>query len=126
MINLINKQNGKSIGSNFEFDVEIKDSKNPESIDKPITAIITNIPIMNLLTAKNPYDEDSAQKRKLIDSLIDFIIKTNQPLSLVDDEYFVKMLSSFDNRLRLSLRQTVTNKLIPLKIEEKKTLFKNS
>ena len=83
-------------------------------------------PIKTLLTAKNPYDEDSAQKRKLIDSLIDFIIKTNQPLSLVDDEYFVKMLSSFDNRLRLSLRQTVTNKLIPLKIEEKKTLFKNS
>ena len=77
-------------------------------------------PIKTLLTAKNPYDEDSAQKRKLIDSVIEFINnqpKTNQPLSLEDDEYFAKMLSSFDNRLGLPCRQTFTSKLIQLKNE---------
>ena len=51
-INSINKKNGKSICSNFGFDVEINNSKNPDSIDKPITAIIAEIPIKTLLTAK--------------------------------------------------------------------------
>ena len=49
----------------------------------------------------------------------------NLPLSIVDDSSFVKMLSAFNNRLKLPCRQTLSKKLIPAKATEARTILQN-
>ena len=53
----------------------------------------------------------------MTDCVVDFIAETNQPLSLVDNSSFIKMLSKFDNKYKLPCRQTVTNKYLKEKVE---------
>ena len=49
----------------------------------------------------------------------------NLPLSIVDDPSFVKMLSAFNNRLKLPCRQTLSSTLIPAKAAAAKALLKS-
>ena len=59
------------------------------------------------------YDVNSARNKQLQDAVLKFIVKSAQPISLVDDAAFNEMLKVFDPRYKKSCRQTLTNKSIP-------------
>ena len=46
--------------------------------------------------------------KKLDKSVHNFIINSCQPLSIVDEENFIKKLATFDDRYKLKCRQTFT------------------
>ncbi len=84
----------------------------------------TPIPIKSFLLSRKPYSNDSLERIKLIDSVVNCIVKLNLPLSIVDEKPFIQMISDCNNRLRLPCRQTLTNKLIPAKAKEAKLVLK--
>jgi len=52
---------------------------------------------------------------RLIDSVVNCVVKLNLPLSIVDEEPFIKLLADCNNRFKIPCRQTLTKKLIPAK-----------
>ena len=77
-----------------------------------------------ILISKMPYTQDSKERHTLVDTVVNCIVKLNLPISIVDEPAFVKMLSSFNNRLRVPCRQTFTNTLIPAKASAAKLRLK--
>jgi hypothetical protein len=73
---------------------------NEEKQEKTISNLKT------MLMSLYPYNKDSIQYQKRLDAVVDFIIRTGQPLSLIDNPKFIKMLSMFDNKFRLPSRNT--------------------
>lgn len=45
-----------------------------------------------------PYPADSSRSQKLNKAVLNFLIQSNQPLSIVEDPSFVEMLKNFDSR----------------------------
>ena len=78
------------------------------------------VSIKQLLLGKNPFDKESERYKKLDEYLLNFIINSCQPLSIVDEENFVKMLAKFDDRYILKRRQTLTKTDLPKKMESTK------
>ncbi len=74
-----------------------------------------NTPLKSFLPSKASYDKNSVKSIRLVDHVLDFIVKMNMPLSIVDAKPFVNMISACNNKFRLPCRQTVTNKLVPPK-----------
>lgn len=74
-----------------------------------------NTPLKAFILSKNPFLDDSSEKIKLTGLVVDFIVKNNMPLSIVDNVHFVKLCNGLDSRYRLPCRQTMTNKIIPEK-----------
>jgi hypothetical protein len=68
--------------------------------------------IKNMLINKYPYGETSLQYLNRLNVLLDFIIRTGQPLSLVDNKYFIKLLAVFDDKFKQPHRQYVSKTLI--------------
>ena len=77
--------------------------------------------IKNSLLNKNAYDFDSDS---ITDHVVEFLAETNQPLSLVDNLAFIKLLSKLDNKYKLPRRQTITNKTLKDKAEIIKSKIK--
>ena len=46
--------------------------------------------------------------------------ETNQPLSIVDNPSFIKMLNKFDSKYKIPGRQTITKKFLKEKFEKVK------
>ena len=78
----------------------------------------------NCFSAKNPYDKESERYKKLDEPVLNFIINSCQPLSIVDEENIVKILATFDDRYKLKCRQTLTKTDIPKKLESAKIKLK--
>lgn len=56
----------------------------------------------------------SAKKRARIDkSVVDFIVKTCQPLSIVENENFKELMSVLNSKYSLPTRKTLTTSMIP-------------
>ncbi len=68
------------------------ESFEPQAKRKPLQSI------KEALIGKNPYAKDDPRKQELNQAVVKFIVKRHEPLSIVDDEDFVSMLSAFDNR----------------------------
>lgn len=69
---------------------------------------------MNESSIKNSffgYDIDSQKNKNLQNAVNDFIINTYQPLSLIDNHDFNKMLKSFDPKFKKTSRKNFTNKI---------------
>ncbi len=45
-----------------------------------------------------------------MDAVVEFICEDMQPISIVDNPKFVKLLSAFDNKFVIQCRQTVTDR----------------
>ena len=95
------------------FDITFSSPSSSSSTDSFKTP--SPMPIKTFLLSKTPYGKDSAERTKLIESVLNCIVKLNLPLSIVDEKPFIQMISDCNNRLRLPCRQTVSNKLIPAK-----------
>ena len=80
--------------------------------------------IKNSLLNKNAYDFDSDRFISITDHVVEFLAETNQPLSLVDNQAFIKLLSKLDNKYKLPGRQTITNKTLKDKAEIIKSKIK--
>jgi len=70
------------------------------------------INIKKLLANKFPYADSSAQFQKRLDAVFDFVVRTGQPISLMDNKQFVKLLAVFDDKFKLPTRQYFSNELI--------------
>lgn len=66
------------------------------------------------------------ERARLIDQVLNFIVKMNMPLSIVDAKPIVTMISACNNKLRLPCRQTVTNKLVPAKAAVAKKILRDN
>ena len=84
----------------------------------PVKGTVLSTPIKTFMLSKAPYASDSAERLKLVDSVINCIVKLNLPLSIVDAEPFVKLLSDCNNKFRVPCRQTLSKKLVPAKARE--------
>ena len=60
--------------------------------------------------------DDELNSKKLYDSLLKFIIGTNQPLSIVENKFFQELLQNLNKSYKVPSRSYLTNKLIPLKV----------
>ena len=63
------------------------------------------------------YCSSSQKYRDLEESMCNFILQTGQPLSIVDNKHFIKMLDSFDSKYKFSTRQRFSYEIVPLKFE---------
>ena len=81
--------------------------------------------IKSALLNENHYEVESIRYKTLTNHVIDFLTATNQPLSLVDNPSFIKMLNKFDNTYMLPGRQTITNKYVKTKVETVKRIIEN-
>ena len=54
------------------------------------------------------------------------VVKMNMPISIVENEAFVRFCSSMNNRFRVPCRQTLTNKIIPQQADSIKRRLKDS
>jgi len=86
--------------------------------------VSTPVPIKTFLLSKTPYSADSAERLRLIDSVVNCVVKLNLPLSIVDEEPFIKLLADCNNRFKIPCRQTLTKKLIPAKALKAKEQLK--
>lgn len=75
--------------------------------------------------SKAPYANDSVERAHLVDQVLEFIVKMNMPLSIVDAKPFVSMISACNNKFKLPCRQTVSKKLIPAKAAAAKKVLKD-
>ena len=86
-------------------------------------------PLKSFLLSKEPYQDNSLEKQCLNDLLVNYIVGSNQPLSIVDDPKLIKFLNKLNPKYRVPCRQTITNKLKPEKTKEAKNnlqlLFNN-
>jgi hypothetical protein len=78
--------------------------------------------IKNAYANINVYKGDSERHKNLTNAVVEFLVETNQPLSLVDNPSFIKMLNKFDNKYKLPCRQTITQKNIIEKFESVKQI----
>ena len=83
-------------------------------------SICTPSTIKNALLNKNHYDFESERYKVLTESILDFLAETNQPLSIVDNPSFIKMLNKFDSKYKIPGRQTITDKYLKEKFENVK------
>ncbi len=101
-------------------------AKHQDVYNKIVPAEKPEVPsIKDAFLGKNPYDRESARSQKLDDAVLNYIVNSSQPISVVDDKDFIEMLSAFDNRYKLKCRQTLTKTDIPKKLELIKTKLKN-
>ena len=98
--------------NNFEFNTPNKASRE-------------DTPLKQFLLSKTQYKNNSSEHLKLIDSVINCIVKLNLPLSIVDAEPFVKLISNCNNKFRIPCRQTLSKKLIPAKAREGKQVLRD-
>ena len=80
-------------------------TKNTKNINAP------NV-IKNSLLNANSYDFDTEKYKTISEHIIQFIAETNQPLSIVDEPSFIKLLSKLESKYKTPGRQTVTNKYL--------------
>lgn len=109
-----------------EFEVEFTNSNCQKIKASCSSQPYQSKPLKTFMASKIPYPDDSLRKAELVQHVVNFIVKSNQPLSLVEDKWFVAMLSGFDSKLKLPCRQTVMNKLVPDLYESKMELLKSS
>ena len=76
--------------------------------------------IKSFLLSKRPYTSDCKEVQDRTEAVFNYIVKTRKPISTVDDIWFTKLLSTFDNRYRIPCRQTFTNTIIPEKFNQLK------
>ena len=70
-----------------------------------------------MILNKNVYDKQSLKYKKLNEAVLNFIINTDQPISIIDNAHFIDMLRTFDDRFKPKCRQTITYTDIPEKLE---------
>jgi hypothetical protein len=66
---------------------------------------------------------ETPKSRDILNSLIAFIVATNQPLSLVDHSTFKAFVNNLNSKYKLPCRQNLTYSLIPKKANEIKKLI---
>ncbi len=107
-------------GTNFLNEISMQTTTSTLEYNTPIKKSSVNTPIKTFLLSKTPYSIDSTERLKLIDSLINCIVKLNLPLSIVDADPFIKFISDCNNKFSIPCRQTLTKKLIPEKARQGK------
>ena len=84
------------------FHLEVKYRNKKKATETPTS-------IKHSLLNTNAYATDSDKYRSITECVTEFLVETNQPLSLVDQQPFIKLVSKLDNRYKLPGRQTITN-----------------
>ena len=74
--------------------LKLRLSINIKDIESPIKSP-NSLSINDSFINSAPYCDFSLKYNSLLDSVTIFILHTAQPLSTVDDEYFIKMISAF-------------------------------
>ena len=110
----------KSMKRNM-FDTDNNIEVDSNNTNDEFSTPVKSTPIKTLLLSKTPYAADNVYRLKLLDSVIECIVKLNLPLSIVYEEPFSKMLSTANNKFRLPCRQTVTKRIIPDKAKQAKS-----
>ncbi len=117
---LTNKVRGQKIVRPL-FEVEMSSGISNE-LAAPFTPVKSTVgsksdtPLKALLLSNTPYHNNSVEKNKLINSLLDLIVEINLSISIVDHSALVKYTSHLNNRFRIPCRQTYTNTIIPQKV----------
>ena len=65
-----------------------------------------------------PYCQNSLKYQLLMKATTDFIVKSNQPLSRVNDKAFINLIAALDSKFVLPTRQKFTKEILPKKFEE--------
>jgi hypothetical protein len=78
----------------------------------------TNQNVKKMLKNQSTYSKDSKDYQNRLEAIFDFIIRTGQPMSLVNNKYMIKMLSIFVNKFVLPSRQELSTKIINNKYEQ--------
>ncbi len=68
------------------------------------------------MTKHVPYKPTSLKKQKLDELVLDLITEDIQPLSVVENRAFRRLLHELDPKYEIVSRKTLTNKLLPKKI----------
>ena len=118
----------KSNGTARYCNAELADNKNTSAMNGHLEARHKNIKfkkrtneaenlntpsaIKAALLNTNFYDKDSETYKSITDNLIEFIAVTNQPLSIVDEKPFVKLVSKLNNKYKIPGRQIITEKYL--------------
>ena len=117
------KLNGNSsVMSNHLLKIHGLNIKDVDSVQPRYDTAIPNqqVSIKQSLLNSAPYCESSLKYEHLLTATTDFIIKSGQPLSIVDDHHFIRLLAAFDNKFKLVPRQRLTNKILLEMIEKLK------
>lgn len=88
--------------------------------DSPVKIFKLSIKERLLCSNKERYRADSEKHEELTELILNFIIKTKQSISILENADFLKMLAGFDNRYICPTRQFFTSDLIPRKYQEVK------
>ena len=75
------------------------------------------------VTKNVPYKPGSYKKQKLDDLVLDLIVDDIQPLSVVENRAFRRLLHELDPKYDIVCRKTLTNKLLPKRYYEEKALL---
>ena len=75
----------------------------------------TQLTISGTLAKSTPFSNESAKHKQLVDATADFICQGLQPLSVVDEPAFRRLLQLAEPRLNLPHRTYFTNTVIPAK-----------
>ena len=75
----------------------------------------TQLTISGTLAKSTPFSNESAKHKQLVDATADFICQGLQPLSVVDEPAFRRLLQLAEPRFNLLHRTYFTNTVIPAK-----------
>ncbi len=117
---LSNKVRGHTVSKPL-FEVEIQSNENSiqtKSTSTPTktTLLKSDTPLKTLLLSNTPYHDNSVEKGKMVNSLLNLIVDLNLPISIVDHPALVHYTSLLNNRFRIPCRQTYTNTIIPKRV----------
>ena len=90
--------------------INIKESKLPSTTTGHLS-------IKAAFSNSYSYCSSSQKYRDLEESMCNFILQTGQPLSIVDNKHFIKMLDLFDSKYKLPTRQRFSYEIVQLKFE---------
>lgn len=77
---------------------------------------------MKKKSKKLPYKRNSKRKTALDRLLVEMIVKDYQPISVVDDDGFVKLVNGLDERYTIPCRGTITKRISKFYDEGKEAL----
>ncbi len=105
-----------------KFHLDIASSTSSSSSDSltssqsPLSTPTKNTPLKSMLLSQTPYHNNSVERNKLLNLVLELIVDMNLPISIVDHPSFVKLTNGLNNRFKLPCRQTMRKTVIPQKV----------
>ncbi len=99
----------------FQIDLPSSASDSSSSSQSP-PSTVKSTPLKSMLLSHTPYPNDSNERKKILNSLLELLVDMNLPISTVDHPSFVRYSSALNNRFRIPCRQTMRSTIIPQKV----------